>query len=584
MSNPAQRISALSPEQREILLRELSRARQGKPATAPAALPPLAVRPAERDRPFPLTDVQEVYWAGRSGYFDLATPGPGANVYLEYEVVGGGEPFLARLEAALCRMFDRHEILRLTLLPDGRQRLLDPLPPYRIERVDLRSLTPEEAEAVSEDTRERFRYHRGAAGTWPLFGFRAAFLPGDRVRLHIWLDCWLIDGLSRDNLINDLFVAVAEPDVELPPLGCTYRDYTASWPELRETEAYRRSREYWLRRVPALPPAPELPLAEPLSPRTQARYTDAFLPLLDAASWQRLKAHASRRGLTPSSPLIAAFVETLRAWSRRPELTLTLEGTYWPPTHPQLRDIVGNFNTVYPLQADDTTGTFAQRTRRLQDQLSEILEHRLFSGFQVLREIRRHRGGGTAPVMPVMFNSLVEYTHPSYRAQAGPPRPSGADPGPLRVTQIEVGAQFPQLLMLPAVFEGDGHLFFKFQVVEHVFLPGVVPALRDAYMDLVRRLSADEAAWDAPSFLLTPAAQLEARRNSLPETAEPTAEDAGVELNRLLGLGPDDRVLSLSPAAADPARWEVSGPAAAGAAVVRPETDDPADWAELLSR
>src|SRR6185436_10251277 len=171
----------------------------------------------------------------------------------------------------------------------------------------------------------------------------------------------------------------------------------------------------------------------------------------------------------------------------------------------------GNFNTVYPLRADDTAGTFAERTRRLQDQLTEILEHRAFSGFQVLREIRRHRGGGTAPIIPVMFNSLVEYTHPSYRAQAGPPRGDGTDPGPLRIAQIEVGAQFSQLLMLPAVFEADGGLVFKLQVVEHLFLPGVVPALRDAYMDLVRRLSADETAWDAPSFLLTPAAQLAAR-------------------------------------------------------------------------
>jgi hypothetical protein len=514
LSDAAQRISALSPEQREVLLRELARARQGKPAPAPAALPPLISRPAERYQPFPLTDVQEIYWAGRSGYFDLSTPGPGANVYVEYEITGGGEPFLQRLEAALRRIFDRHEILRLTMLPDGRQQLLDPVPPYRVERVDLRSLAPLDAEAATEETRERFRHQPGGIGTWPLFGFRAAFLDGDRIRLHIWLDCWLIDGLSRDNLFNDLFVLLADPKAELPPLGCTYRAYALSWEEIRKTEVYRRSREYWLRRVPDLPPAPELPLAEPLSPLTQTRYVDAFLRLLDAPAWQRLKAQAARRGLTPSSPLIAAFVETLRAWSRRPDFTITLEGTYWPSIHPQLRDIVGNFNTVYPLRADDTAGTFAERTRRLQDQLSEILEHRAFSGFQVLREIRRHRGGGTAPIIPVMFNSLVEYTHPSYRAQAGPPRGEGADPGPPRIAQIEVGAQFPQLLMLPAVFEADGALVFKLQVVEHLFLPGVVPALRDAYMDLVRRLSTDEPAWDAPSFRLTPATQLAARRTS----------------------------------------------------------------------
>jgi condensation domain-containing protein/AMP-binding enzyme/phosphopantetheine binding protein len=519
LRDAAERIAALSPEQREVLLKELARARQGGAAPPPAGLPPLVPRPAERFAPFPLTDVQEIYWAGRSGYLDLSTPGPGANVYLEYEIAGGGEPFLERLEAALRRLFDRHEILRLTLLPDGRQQLLRSLPPYRIERVDLRSLPPAEAAAATAETRERFRYQAGGIGSWPLFGFRAAFLEGDRIRLHIWLDCWLIDGLSRDNLINDLFLLLTDPDAVLPPLGCTYRDYAAAWPEIRQSAVYRRARAYWLRRVPALPPAPELPLAEPLSPRTRARYGESFLPLLDAPAWRRMKAHATQRGLTPSSPLIAAFIETLRAWSRRPGFTLTLEGTYWPPTHAQLRDIVGNFNTVYPLQADDTAGTFAERTRRLQDQLTEVLEHRAFSGFRVLREIRRQRGGGTASLMPVMFNSLVEYTHPSYRAQAGPQRATGADSGSLQIAQIEVGAQFPQLLLLPAVFEGDGNLFLKLQAVEQAFLPGVVAALRDAYTGLVRRLAEDEAAWDARSFLLTPAAQLAARRKPVPSLA-----------------------------------------------------------------
>ncbi|HKV11083.1 MAG TPA: hypothetical protein VJ725_23285, partial [Thermoanaerobaculia bacterium] len=63
MTDTASRIAALSPEQRERLMQELTRARRESPAPAaapqapPAAtettLPPLVARPGERWQPFP---------------------------------------------------------------------------------------------------------------------------------------------------------------------------------------------------------------------------------------------------------------------------------------------------------------------------------------------------------------------------------------------------------------------------------------------------------------------------------------------------------------------------------------------------
>ncbi|HJX29548.1 MAG TPA: AMP-binding protein, partial [Thermoanaerobaculia bacterium] len=518
MSDAARRIAALSPEQRDILLRELARARQGGPAPVPATLPPLAVHPAARHEPFPLTGIQEVYWAGRSGCFDLPTSGPGANVYMEYEIRDGGEPFLQRLEEALRRLFDRHEILRLIVFPDGSQRMLDPVPAYRIERVDLRSLSPSEAEAASEETRERFRYYPGGPGTWPLFGFRASFLADGRVRLHIWLDCWLIDGLSRDNLIRDLFVLLADPAAELPPLGCTYRDYALWEKEVRGTEVYRRSREHWLRRLPDLPPPPELPLAMPLSPRTPAHFTDRDLRLLEADQWQRFQAAAQRLGATPSLPLIAAFIEVLRAWIDRPAFLLALEGTYWPPVHPQLRELVGNFNTVYVLAADDLAGSFAERVQRLQRQLSDVLDNRVFSGYHVLRELRRRRGGGTSSLLPVNFNSLIEYNHPGHARGEGPAPPLPAGP---RVAQIELGIHPPQILLVPSVYEGGGAIFLKTQSIEGVLPDGLTSDLIAAYVGLVRRLAEGGAVWDSQVFSLVPAAQLASRAGATAAPALP---------------------------------------------------------------
>ncbi len=502
MTELAGRISGLSPEQRELLLRRLA-ARTAAGSTL--ALPALLQQPGDRLLPFPLTDIQEVYWAGRSGYFDLSTPG--TNVYLEYEVQGNVDAFLDRFEKALASMLDRHDILRLIVSPDGDQRYLAQAPPPRIERIDLRGLDPAEVQRRLAELREHFRYHEGPAGSWPLFGLTAHRLEEDRALLHVWMDCWLIDGLSRERLERDLFHVFYHPEEPLPPQTCTYRDYALARRQHRSTELYQRSRAWWLKRIPQLPPPPELPLARPLSPRVRTRFQTEFVPLLDADGWQRLKERAARHQLTASSPLIAAFIEVLRAWSRQPRFTLSLEGTYWPPIHPEIRSIVGNFNTVYIFSADDLEGSFADRARRVQRQLSQLLEHRTFSGFEVLREIRRRQGGGTHSLMPVLFNSLVEYIHPSYVSEI----PWG--PSDSRILQLEVGGHPPQLLVMPTIYERLDHsLECKLQVVASAFPNGFVPALRDAFVQLLRRLADRDETWQEPHFELAHEVQLAQRQ------------------------------------------------------------------------
>jgi pyochelin synthetase len=562
MSDFARRIAALSPEQREALLAKMGHAAPRPAAPAPG-LPPLVPRPADRDQPFPLTDVQQVYRAGRSGLFDLGTPG--VSVYLEYELEGWDESFLHRLDKALERLFDRHEILRLVMLPDGLQRLCRSPLPGGVEQRDLRGLDPAEVEVRLAEVRARFRYHEAPPGHWPLFGFLAHRLDGGRLRLHAWIDAWLIDGLSRDTLMRDLFQWIADPGAELPPLTCTYRDYALAWGDIRGSAEWRRARDFWLRRIPTLPAPPELPLAVPLSPRVAGCSSDRFSCLLEPDRWQRFQAAAQHLGVTPSLPLIAAFVEVLRAWTDRPAFLLALDGTYWPPVHPRLREVVGNFNTVYLLAADDWAGSFSERVRRLQGQLSDILDHRIFSGFQVLRELRRRRGAGTASLLPVNFNSLIEYNHPSYGREE---RNTAPLPAGLRVTQIELGIHPPQILLMPAVFEGaDRGLFLKLQAVEEAFPAGLVADLVEAYTGLVQRLAEGDAkVWERKAFALSPAAHIAQRT-----AEEPAGLPAGTTLHGLFAAraaeSPD--APALASAAGPLSRHELAGWAACVAQELR---------------
>lgn len=509
MTELAQRIASLSPAQREMLLRELARAGAGAAPGPDLSLPPLVPRPEERFEPFPLTDVQEVYWVGRSGLFDLGTPG--VNVYLEYDIPAT-PAYLDPMERGLRRLCEQHSVLRLVVLPDGRQQVREEMPPVRIERADLRGLPPAEVDAALAAAGERVRHHGGAPGQWPLFGAFAQILDGPRIRLYVWFDAWLIDGMSREILMRDLQRLVANPEAVLPPPPCTFRDYALSWEAIRESEAFRRARDWWLERIPSLPPAPELPLAVPLEPHVRARFAHSVDPLLDPAAWACFRENAGRKSLTAAPALLAAFVEVIRAWSRQPRFSIALVGTYYPPVHPGLPEIVGNFNTIYIAAADAPRGVFRERAKRLQDQVTDLLDHRVFSGFQVLREIRRQRGGGTHPLMPIHFNNLVEHQHAAAAPQRSDQPPAGTVYASADSYEVDRGINPPQILLMPSVYESHaGGLGCRLQWVEGVFPPGLIQDLWGAYADLLARLADDETLWDSPHLRLTPQAHLDAR-------------------------------------------------------------------------
>ena len=95
-------------------------------------LPQITPDAERRHEPFPLTDIQQAYWMGRSQAFELGNVA--AHSYMEFESDGLD---LARFNAALLRLIERHDMLRAVVTPDGQQQILERVPPYRIEVLDL---------------------------------------------------------------------------------------------------------------------------------------------------------------------------------------------------------------------------------------------------------------------------------------------------------------------------------------------------------------------------------------------------------------------------------------------------------------
>ena len=455
-------------------------------STEATAAPRLRPDPARRYEPFPLTDVQQAYWIGRSA--DLPLGGVGSHCYFEFDGEGVD---LARLEEAWDRLIARHDMLRAVLTDDGAQRVLPDVPRFKIPYV---TAPGGEAEAALAELREGMSRQVIELDRWPLFDVRAVRY-GVRTRIGISLDNILLDGLSMIIVLTELARLYADPDSELPPIEVTFRDYRTGLDT--SASVTERAQTYWRERLAELPPGPRLPLAADPGKVVRPRFSRRAARL-DAEQWSRIKQSAQEQGLTPSAVLLAGYAEVLSAWSAQPDITVNLTMFDRAEVHPHIDRVVGDFTSLLLVRYSPAPDWLAA-ARRLQTNLARDLGHRQVSAIWVLRELTRQRAlrGELAEAagMPVVFTSALGLG----RGLSGLGQGFGA--------QMWGLSQTPQVWLDHQVYEADGELLYNWDAVEELFPEGVLDDMFGAYQRLLEWLAT--STWNAPAPL--PADRLAAR-------------------------------------------------------------------------
>ncbi|MEG4573876.1 amino acid adenylation domain-containing protein [Microcoleus sp. N3A4] len=503
---------AITPELRNSLIEHKAELilllRQNSMSASSTSLPIIKPAPDLRYEPFPLTDMQHAFWVGRSGVLDLGNVANHGYYEIECHALD-----VEKLNEALPKLIDRHDMLRAIVLPDGQQQVLKQVPVYQMEILDLRGQEKEVVTSEIEAIRDRLSHQVLPADQWPLFEFRATRLNGDVVRLHISYDLQVFDAWSLFRLFDEWFQLYQNPDAILPPLEITFRDYVLAEQALQDTELYRRSHEYWLSRLDSLSLAPDLPLAKnpkELKEHRNRRYESG----LERTDWQQLKLRSAQAGVTPSGLLLAAFAEIIALWSKSQKFTINLALFNRLPLHSQVNDILGDFTSVTLLAVDNSAReSFIDRALRLQKQLWQDLEHRYFSGVSVTRELARRRGT-TPSAMPIVFTSTLGF------------RSLGQE----TLTFSHFGelvygiSQASQAWMDIQVWEEKETLTFNWDVVEELFPEGAIADMFESYCRFLKQLATSESAWVETNRQLLPPAQL-AQRNAINSTDAAIPDD-----------------------------------------------------------
>jgi pyochelin synthetase len=478
----------LTPELRvrvDQVLRSPAAQTDKEPALAlvPVATPDAA----HRHEPFPLTELQEAYWVGRSA--GIALGNLACFVYFETEATDLDLPDLSK---ALGRLIERHDMLRMVVLREGQQQILPTVPPYEIAVRDLRGAADVDTQLLR--IREELSHQVLPTERWPLFSISATRVAERIWRLHVGFDTLIGDAWGLRLALSELSRLYQDPQTQLPPLTLSFRDYVLAEVADRQNDAYARALSYWQQRLPTLSAAPALPLARPAEELTRPRFVRRRFGLPQEL-WERLRAHAGQHGLTPTQAVLAVYAEVLGRCSTSQRFTLNIPLFNRLPLHPEVNQILGEFASFTLLEVDRTERLpFCERASRLKAQLMLALDHSRVHGVRLLRELSRLRGSGRRELMPVVFTSILSLEG------LQPPSFSERSFGEIL---FEI-TQTPQVWLDLQVFEERGALRVQLDAVEDLFPDGLLDAMNDALAQLLTALAQDAGAWERETFEIVP--------------------------------------------------------------------------------
>ncbi|WP_348983284.1 amino acid adenylation domain-containing protein, partial [Motilimonas sp. E26] len=495
-----------------------------------AELPYIEPDPAHAHEPFPLTDIQQAYWLGRDSNFELGNIS--THGYVEVPFVGTDT---GQLERIINRLIDRHGMLRMVVLEDGQQRILDEVPHYSLTEYDHSTKDAQCTYDAVMALRNELSHQVLTTDTWPLFDFRVSRLSASESLLHISMDIMLVDASSLMILDKEFAQLYADESVSLAPLTLSFRDYVLAEQKLHETALYRSAEKYWLDRVAMFPARPSLPLAvEPSA--IQEPHFERRECSLNATDWGQLQALAKQHQITPTVLVLGCVGEVLRTWSEQEHFGLNLTLFNRLPLHEEVGDILGDFTSLSLLEMDyrEAGVSFITRLLELQGQLWQDLEHTMFGGVAMQRAMTQIQGH--ASNYPVVFTSTLglrqeQETDPSASVLKGIEEASDKLMSGYSISQTS------QVWLDIQVSDFAGGLQVNWDSVEGLFPSGMLDDMLVSFNGLLRLLVDEPTALERPAKLPLPSTQaaLIARVNDTGQAYEPG------HLHRLLMAQCDQR-------------------------------------------
>lgn len=438
---------------------------------------------------FELNESQQSLWIGRGT--DYKFGGVGCQGYFEWEIENLD---FDRFKNAINLLIKRHEMLRAIFVSTGLQKIIENYDINDAVRYEnLSNLSYEDYEMNVNKIREKFSNDEIGVSTWPLFKFLVLKNPNGKYSVHFVIDMLIADAWSIFQvIIPDIIDLYNSSECSLPLLKTTFNDYIKYKNELKKTDSYNEDKKYWKEKIKNLPPAPKFP--------TYDNYLNLdhkfkrFEGYVDKEAYKKLDLISKKFQVSKSCIIALALCEIFRLWGENDDFTLNFPVSDRLPISKDIDFIVGDFtNTLLVPYTISKTKTLKEKLLYIQKEIWQSLDHRLFSGVEVLRELSRLRKSGKEPLMPIVLTSLLG--HPGRHDES------------LFGKEVYGVSQTPQVILDVQLRESDKVLYFKWDYLSNVIREDVLRDMFNSFKELLYRMATDCLIWEEKDVVSLPKKQ-----------------------------------------------------------------------------
>ncbi|RYE14191.1 MAG: hypothetical protein EOP34_07150, partial [Rickettsiales bacterium] len=382
---------------------------------------------------------------------------------------------------------------------NDNQQFLSKVPYYRIKRYEF--LDENELRYI----RDQLSHKVYNPEVYPLFDIVVSQLNNYYV-LHVSFDALLLDANSMMILFTELTKLYNNPNIELPVLAISYRDYMVQYNRVRANSLLKNSEEYWYNKLEDYNFDMGLPLIKLASEVKEPKFA-RIMKIIPAHTWDKLLSKIQDKNLSPISLMLAVYGKVLSYWSGQDRVCINLTLFNRLPLHSQINDIVGDF-TVLELfnYAEDNKNTINNVLKTIHENFWNDIEHNLFDGIDFQRLIRKKRSlPNNQIIAPVVLTSILGNNNKDQDTFIN---------GDVFIDHSYSGvnysiSQTSQTWLDNQIYTVREGLVVQWDYVEQLFDQATIEAMHSSYCKLIEELAACDWNYDAFPKIITPQKDLD---------------------------------------------------------------------------
>ncbi|WXR61406.1 condensation domain-containing protein [Peptostreptococcaceae bacterium AGR-M142] len=336
---------------------------------------------------FPLTSIQSAYVLGRKKEYQLG--GISTNYYFELKFKSLD---IKKIENAINTIIKNNQALRTIVFKDLYQKVFDNVPKFKIEKLDIKK------EEISK-YRPNLISKMHELEKWPMFSVKHT-KSNDEEILHFTFDCMILDALSINIFLKNLFALYQGNDVIWPKY--TFKEYLNTHITKIEKQDDKKAKEYFKNRLKNMNCYPKL-IDEKLIDKIEKPRFKRINHLFSKEDTTVFYKKCIKNRVTPASVIATIY---MKAISKHTTNNIAINSTTFNRNmvNEDIFDIMGDFTNIFLIHHEFKDSNILNSFKDIQKQFMQLVRFKDYDGTKIIKSLTKDP---KKLVMPIVFTCVL---------------------------------------------------------------------------------------------------------------------------------------------------------------------------------